>query len=326
MNSKQLLETALRRGAREARKSVKKVNAVAATKQKEQLRVKTTTNELIEELKKLSKSIPNISELDGFSKEMLSASFDEIKLKQASSQLKKAQKLIKRIQITTSKTIFSSNKVEEIKKTVNQFIARANSVMKTLDSNIKLIDSFNRELKKYPKLDLQNPVAILVGYPNTGKSSILSRITSAKPKIAEYAFTTKNINMGKMPYKFFELQFLDTPGILDRPQKKRNSVERKAVAALNYLASIVFYVMDASLSSGFPHEKQIDLLKETKELFPKTPLLILLNKTDITPEKELKERKKELEEFTVIECGKGTEKELKEKIKEWLNSLNLKFK
>ncbi|MBN2127781.1 MAG: hypothetical protein JW703_05365, partial [Candidatus Diapherotrites archaeon] len=178
MNSNQLLEISLRRGAKEARKSVKKVHAVAATKQKEQLRVKTTTTEIIDELKNLSKSIPNLSELDGFSKEMLSASFDEVKLKQASSQLKKAQKLIKRIQITTSKQIFSSDKVEAIKKAVNQFIARTASIIKTLKSNITLIESYKREIKKYPKLDSENPVAILVGYPNTGKSSILARITS----------------------------------------------------------------------------------------------------------------------------------------------------
>ncbi|MBN2127494.1 MAG: 50S ribosome-binding GTPase, partial [Candidatus Diapherotrites archaeon] len=135
-----------------------------------------------------------------------------------------------------------------------------------------------------------------------------------------------NINMGKMPYKFFELQFLDTPGILDRPQEKRNAVEKKAVAALNYLASIVFYVMDASLSSGFPHEKQMDLLKETKELFPETPLVVLLNKCDIVTKEELNDRRKELQEFKVIECENGKEEELKEKIKKWLDELKLEFK
>lgn len=326
MNSKHLLDVALRRGAKEARQSNKARTAIVSIKRKEQTRIKTISNELIQELKNLSKSIPDLSELNGFSKEMILAEFNEIELKQASSQLKKTQKVIKRIQINESKKIFKSEKVSEIKKIVNQFIARINSVMKTLNSNILLISKYKRELKKYPKIDLENPTAILVGYPNTGKSTILSRITTAKPKIAEYAFTTKNINLGKMNYKFFELQFLDTPGILDRTQEKRNSVEKKAVAALNHLASIVIYVMDASLSSGFSHKKQMDLLNETKKTFSKKPLLVLLNKCDIAENKEINERKKELKEFTVIECSKGKETELKEKLKEWLNELKLEFK
>ncbi len=326
MNSKQLLEIALRRGAREARQSIKARTALVAVKRKEQARIKTITNELIQELKNLSKSIPSINELNDFSKEMLSAEFNETELKQASSQLKKTQKVIKRIQINESKKIFKTEKIGEVKKIVNQFIARIDSVMKTLDKNILLISKYKRELKKYPRIDEENPIVILVGYPNTGKSTILKRLTTSKPKIAEYAFTTKNINLGKMSYKFFKLQFLDTPGILDRPSEKRNSVEKKAVAALKHLASIVIYVMDASLSSGFSHEKQLKLLKETKKQFPNTPLLVLLNKCDIATRKEIKERQKELEEFTIIECSQGKEQDLKKELKKWLDKLNLKFK
>ena len=73
-------------------------------------------------------------------------------------------------------------------------------------------------------------------------------------------------------------------------------------------------------------KKQLSLLNETKKQFPDTPLLILLNKCDISTQKEIKERKQELQKFRVIECSEGKETELKEKLKKWLDGLELKFK
>ncbi|MFH1587788.1 MAG: GTPase [Candidatus Diapherotrites archaeon] len=211
--------------------------------------------------------------------------------------------------------------------------------------------------RKIPSIDTENPIIVLAGYPNTGKTTILSRITSSKPKIAGYAFTTQDLNMGKMNYKFFELQVMDTPGLLDREKNKMNEIERKAAAALKYIASIILFVIDASKSSGYEFEKQMHLLKETKNAFPRIPMIVLLNKTDLAEKKEIEEKKEKIREFEkeineektrkirreneetkrngkeiqktiipLIECGKGNEKELIEKLKKELDELKLKFK
>jgi len=55
----------------------------------------------------------------------------------------------------------------------------------------------------------------IVGMPNSGKSSLLSILTSAKPKIANYPFTTINPNLGVANYNNKEITLADIPGLIE---------------------------------------------------------------------------------------------------------------
>jgi len=55
----------------------------------------------------------------------------------------------------------------------------------------------------------------IIGMPNSGKSSLLSVLTSAKPKIASYPFTTINPNLGVVNYSNKEITLADIPGLIE---------------------------------------------------------------------------------------------------------------
>ena len=55
----------------------------------------------------------------------------------------------------------------------------------------------------------------LVGLPNSGKSTLLSVLTQAKPKIANYPFTTLNPNLGVTKFKDIEFVLADIPGLIE---------------------------------------------------------------------------------------------------------------
>jgi len=54
---------------------------------------------------------------------------------------------------------------------------------------------------------------VLVGSTNSGKSTLLSQLTNAKPMIADYEFTTKNLEVGVMDYKGLKVQVVEIPAI-----------------------------------------------------------------------------------------------------------------
>jgi GTP-binding protein len=134
----------------------------------------------------------------------------------------------------------------------------------------------------------------LVGFPNAGKSTLLSVITSAKPKIADYAFTTLKPNLGIVEYRDYQTFVMaDIPGIIEGAAEGKGLGHR----FLRHIErnSILLFLISAD-SPNIQKEYDI-LLNELKqhnpELLDKNRLLAI-SKSDLLDEELKAEIIKEL--------------------------------
>jgi GTP-binding protein len=124
----------------------------------------------------------------------------------------------------------------------------------------------------------------LVGFPNAGKSSLLTRLTSAHPKIASYPFTTLNPIVGTMIFEdYSRLTVADIPGLIDGSHSGIGLGD----AFLRHIerCSLLIYVIDmAGSEDRHPARDYLALTKELQlyaEDLPDRPSLIVANKMDL---------------------------------------------
>jgi nucleolar GTP-binding protein len=161
------------------------------------------------------------------------------------------------------------------------FYGRASSIIAQVANNLEFLNSARNTLKKLPKIDPEVTTIVVAGYPNVGKSLLVKQISSAKPAVAKYPFTTKQLNIGHIIIGNEKIQIIDTPGILDRSPEKRNKIERQAIMALRYLANLIVFILDPSEHCGYTIDEQKRLLAEISELFSDVKILEIENKVDL---------------------------------------------
>ena len=84
----------------------------------------------------------------------------------------------------------------------------------------------------------------------SGSRSFIRRVSSSRAQIASYPFTTKGIIVGHRIIGREKIQFVDTPGILDRPAHERNQIEKQALSAMMNISSVVLFILDPSEHCG----------------------------------------------------------------------------
>lgn len=124
----------------------------------------------------------------------------------------------------------------------------------------------------------------LIGCPNAGKSTLLSRISAAHPKIASYPFTTISPNLGTVQIEEGKsFVAADIPGLLEGAHKGTGLGDR----FLKHIerTKLLIHIIDAAGVDGRdPYEdfKTVNTeLKEFSEKLPKLPQIVALNKMDL---------------------------------------------
>ncbi|XP_035818974.1 nucleolar GTP-binding protein 1 isoform X2 [Zea mays] len=143
-----------------------------------------------------------------------------------------------------------------------------------------------KALRSMPVVDLHIPTLCLVGSPNVGKSSLVRILSSGKPEVCSYPFTTRGILMGHIVSNQERFQVTDTPGLLTRHDDDRNNIERLTLAVLSYLPIAVLYVHDLSEDCGTSVADQYITYKHIKDRFGDRLWLDVISKCDLLGKKE----------------------------------------
>lgn len=162
----------------------------------------------------------------------------------------------------------------------------------------------------------------LVGFPNAGKSTFLTRISAARPKVADYPFTTLNPNLGITLHKGLSFATADIPGIIEGASEGKGlgyqflkHIERTRV---------LLHLVDPSGFDGMDAVQSVKVIEGELKTFDKRlaqkPRILVVNKADVEgATKAYEQIKKKFKKHKVLlmsaATGEGVNKVLDEVVK-----------
>ena len=129
----------------------------------------------------------------------------------------------------------------------------------------------------------------LVGFPNSGKSTLISKISAARPKIADYPFTTLEPNLGIVKYKEFKsFTVADIPGIIEGASQGKG-LGHQFLRHIERTRIILFLIEVTSENLANNFEILLNELKSYSSKLIQKKMLVALSKADLIEEEKVKE-------------------------------------
>lgn len=285
LTPEELLDKALGRAAKiekEDQESFYRIRKTTAA------RIESLSDILFETLQGFVKRFPNLDKLNTYERELVDLVIGLRSLQRALSRVDGSSQTIRTLGMEALGDVRRSPGKDAMLQAKRRIIGRASSIVRELANPLRFLAHARAVLQQIPEITPGDPTIVIAGYPNVGKSSLLAKLSRARPEIAPYPFTTKQANVGhflwpeKDPLHARRYQLVDTPGLLDKRPKERNRIEQQAVLALTYLADVILFLLDPSESCGYPVADQEKLLAEVRKEFGRVPLLIVENKADLS--------------------------------------------
>lgn len=165
----------------------------------------------------------------------------------------------------------------------------------------------------------------LVGFPNAGKSTLLSVITAAKPKIADYEFTTLKPNLGIVQYRDFKTFVVaDIPGIIEGAAEGKG-IGHRFLRHIERNSTLLFLIPADARDISKQYDILVDELRRYNPEMLDKDRLIAISKSDMLDAELKAELKEELDKtfdipyLFISSVAQQGLTELKDKLWEMLN-------
>jgi len=144
--------------------------------------------------------------------------------------------------------------------------------------------------EKYVKLELKLIADVgLVGFPNAGKSTLISAVSAARPKIADYPFTTLEPNLGIVKYKDFNTFVVaDIPGIIEGAHDGKG-LGHKFLKHIERTKILLILIDIASEDYLTEYKILLNELNEFSDILSDKQKIVAISKCDLLGDEEIKE-------------------------------------
>jgi len=230
------------------------------------------------------KAFPSFDNIHSFDRSIIDLTVGVDKLRKALGGVDWARKEVLMIATKYVPKARARKSADNTMKIMSEAYAKMTNVVRQLEKNLNFLISARSIFRNLPNVDTEKPLAVFAGAPNVGKSSLIRAVSSGKPEVKSYPFTTKGVSLGHIKAKYDVIQVMDTPGLLDRPDSDRNDMEKQGIAALDHLEPIIVFLTDLSGTSGYSIEIQKALHDELKTRYSKYNWLDVYSKSDLEPE------------------------------------------
>ena len=280
LTEEELLDKAFGR-AKKAADRVDDPNRVFRTRKQLSRMVQTSSDVLCTTLTETVSLWPSLDQSPTFDVAMIEACVGTDKYRHHLSMLQWGAGQIGRISTQNVRKMTRTARIPLMHDARKEAYGRIASVMGRVGPSLAWLGDARETLKRLPHLDAMQPIIVVCGAPNVGKSALIGALSTGTMEVNHYPFTTKQLHVGHFTHRRLSHQMLDTPGLLDRPMEDRNAIEQQAIAALEHVGSVALFLYDASGECGTTTEEQLHLLEEVKTLLPGTPLEVITSKADL---------------------------------------------
>lgn len=283
-SSDELLDIAIKRAKKKEKElsSSKKYKGLAKKVHIEREKVSIINTYITTKLDGYVQSFPSLDALSEFYNELIATLVEPDELKKSLSSLSWAAEKIGDLSSKFSRNLVPGMSEEKFLNNKRAYYGRVSSILERINKHLSYLENVRKKLKILPNINSNLFTVCIAGFPNVGKSTLLSKITPSKPDIQSYAFTTKGLNIGYIMHRNRQIQVIDTPGTLARFDKM-NNIEKQAYLSVKYEANIVVFIYD--LTDTYPLLEQNKLLNIINE-FDK-PVLIYFSKADLLEKEKI---------------------------------------